>query len=150
VLGSDEEGDVGWFQRALEELDLTSIAELEIGLERGFANRTGSIDRRQEADLVVRLGCVPFAKALDVNVFCITRTLAGRNHWVLIGIFFIKAHVAHRMIAERISVRSMSLVAIHRIIRVFCCNRAFGQSDKRKHKARGTASKESNLSNRDV
>lgn len=101
VLGCHKQRHVGRFERRFEELDLASVLELEIGFEGGLADGTGGIDRRQEADLIVGFGSVPFAQAFDVHVFGVTAALAGGDHGILGRIFFVKAHVTHRRIARR-------------------------------------------------
>lgn len=99
VLGGDQQRHVGWFQGRLEKFDVTAILQLEIRLEGALTDGASGIDGRQEADLVVRFGCVPFSKTFDMNIFGITTTLARGDEGVVLRILLIKTHVTNRIIA---------------------------------------------------
>jgi hypothetical protein len=78
---------------------VTSILELKIGLEGTFADGTGGVDRREEADLVVGFRRMPLAETIHMDVLGISATFTGSDHWVFFGIFFIEAHVADGAVA---------------------------------------------------
>ncbi|KAL7551108.1 hypothetical protein ACHAWF_014303 [Thalassiosira exigua] len=94
VLGGHEEGYVGRLEGGLEELDQPPVLELEVASEGGLADAAGGVDAAEEADLVVRLGGVPLAQALDVYVAGVPQAFAGRDHGVGGGVLFVEAHVA--------------------------------------------------------
>ncbi len=120
VLGRHQKADIGRFEAALEQFNLTSISELEVTLESALAHTAGGVDAAQEADLVVRFGRVPFSETLDVNVLGITGTFARGNHGILVRVFFIETHVAHGVFAVASFLSgSLRALGIHGIVRVF-------------------------------
>jgi hypothetical protein len=122
VFGGHKQRYVRWLQRRLEQFHLTTILQLEIRFEGAFANGARRIDRRQEANLIVSFGSVPFAQAFDMHVFGITTALAWSDQWVALRILLVKAHVTHRTVPhlhDRTVYSTVTIVSFQRILRVF-------------------------------
>jgi uncharacterized membrane protein len=91
---------------------MSSIFELEIGLERTLANRTSRINRRQEANLIISFSRVPFSQAFNMNIFGITTTFARCNQGVCLSVLLVEAHVTNWAIPkfDRCSVGALNIL----------------------------------------
>ena len=94
VFGGHKKGDVGRLKGGFEQFHRPAVLELEIAPERGLADAASRVDATEEADLVVSLGRVPLAKAINVDVASVPLALTGGYHGIGGRVLLVEAHVA--------------------------------------------------------
>lgn len=94
MFGRHQQGDIRRLEGGFEQFHHPAVLELEIAPERSFADAARRVDAAQEANLVVRLGRVPLAKTINVDVASVALALTGRDHGIGGRVLLVEAHVA--------------------------------------------------------